>query len=92
MTNFFNPENISFENVSIVTSKSIFDIPLLNNQFISFLNLLISLIELQTLLNNLFISYLNLFISLTELQTLLNNLPISYLNLFISLIKLKNIH
>ena len=47
-----------------------FGIPLLNNLFISFLNLLISLIELKTLLNNLFISYLNLFISLVKLKNI----------------------
>ena len=47
-----------------------FGIPLINNLFISFLNLLISLIELKTLLNNLFISYLNLFISLIKLKNI----------------------
>ena len=47
-----------------------FGILLLNNLFISFLNLLISLIELKTLLNNLFISYLNLFISLIKLKNI----------------------
>ena len=47
-----------------------FGIPLLNNLFISFLNLLISLIELKTLLNNLSISYLNLFISLIKLKNI----------------------
>ena len=45
-----------FENVSVVSFKLIFDIPLLNNLFISFLNVFISLIEVKTLLNNLFIS------------------------------------
>ena len=38
VTNFLNPENRSFENVSIVTFKYIFDISLLNNVFPSFLN------------------------------------------------------
>ena len=47
-----------------------FGILLLNNLFISFLNLLISLIELKTLLNNLFIFYLNLFISLIKLKNI----------------------
>ena len=36
LTNFLNPENQSFENVSILTVKLIFDIPLLNNLFTSF--------------------------------------------------------
>ena len=40
VTTVLNVENRSFENV-------IFDIPLLNNLFISFLNLLIYLIELK---------------------------------------------
>ena len=43
---------------------------LLNNLFISFLNLSFSLIELQALLNNLFISYLNLLISLIKLKNI----------------------
>ena len=47
VTNFLNPGYRSFENVSIVTLKCIFDIPLLNNLFISFLSLCISLIELK---------------------------------------------
>ena len=64
VTNFLSPENRTFENASIVTFKKIFDIPLLNNLFISFLNLFISLNELKALLNNLFISYLTLFIYL----------------------------
>ena len=38
VTNFLNLENRSFENVSIVTFKYIFDISLLNNVFPSFLN------------------------------------------------------
>ena len=38
MTNVLNPENRNFENVSIVTFKEIFDIPLLNNLFIFFFN------------------------------------------------------
>ena len=42
-TNFLKPENESFENVSLVTFKEVFDIPLLNNLFIS-------LIELKTFL------------------------------------------
>ena len=50
VTNFLKPENRSFENVSIVTFNKIFDIPLLNNLFISFLNLFICLIELKTFL------------------------------------------
>ena len=49
MTNFLNPENRSFENISIVTFKQIFDIPLLNNLFISFLNLFMSLTELKNI-------------------------------------------
>ena len=48
--NFSKPENKSFENVSIVTFKQIFDIPLLNNLFIYFLILFIYLIELKTFL------------------------------------------
>ena len=40
MANVLNPENRNFENVSIVTFKEIFDIPLLNNLFIFFLNYL----------------------------------------------------
>ena len=71
VTIFLNLENRSF---------GIFDIPLLNNLFIYFLNLII------TLLNNLFISFLNLF------TTLVNNLFISFLNLLISLIEVRNIH
>ena len=39
---------------------------MLSNLFISFLNLLISVVELKTLLNELFISCLNLFISLLK--------------------------
>ena len=50
VTNFLNPENGSFENVSIVTFKKIYDISLLNNLFIYILNLFICLIELKTLL------------------------------------------
>ena len=50
VTNFLNPENRSFQNVSTVTFKEIFDIHLLNNLFISFLHLFISLIELKTFL------------------------------------------
>ena len=46
VTIFLNPKNQSFKN--------------LNNLYISFLNLFISLIKLKTLLNNLFNSYLNL--------------------------------
>ena len=49
------------------TFKFIFDIPLLNNLFISSLNLFISLIELKSLLNNLFISYLHLLVFLMKL-------------------------
>ena len=52
VTNFLNQENRSFENVSfstIKTFKQIFDIPLLNNPFISFLKLFISLIELKNI-------------------------------------------
>ena len=64
VTNFSSPENRTFENGSIVTFKKTFDIPLLNNLFISFLNQFISLSELKALLNNLFISYLTLFIYL----------------------------
>ena len=45
VTIFLNPENRSFENVSIVTFRQIFDISLLNNLFISFFNLFISLTE-----------------------------------------------
>ena len=41
-----------------------------NNLFILFRNLFISLIELKTLLNNLFISYSNLFISLIKLKNI----------------------
>ena len=67
VTNFLNPENRSFENVSIVTFK---DISLRDNLFIPFLNLLISLTELKALLNNLFISYLDLFISLIKLKNI----------------------
>ena len=47
-TTFLNRENQSFENVSIVALKKMFDIPLLNNLFVSFLNLLVALIELKT--------------------------------------------
>ena len=47
-TTFLNRENQSFENVSIVAFKKMFDIPLLNNLFASFLNLLVALIELKT--------------------------------------------
>ena len=46
VTYFLNSENQSFENVSIVTLKKIFDIPLLNKLFTSFV--IISLIELKT--------------------------------------------
>ena len=54
----------------MLTFKEIFQILLVNNLFISFLNLFISLIEFKNipLLNNLFISFLNLFISLIELK------------------------
>ena len=45
-------------------------IPLLNNLFISFPNLFISLIESKPLLNNLFISYLNLILYLIKLKTI----------------------
>ena len=44
---FLNPENRIFENVAIVTFKEIFDMPLRNNLFISFLNLFVSLTELK---------------------------------------------
>ena len=47
-TTFLNRENQSFENISIVAFKKMFDIPLLNNLFVSFLNLLVALIELKT--------------------------------------------
>ena len=47
-TTFLNRENQSFENVSIVAFKKMFDFPLLNNLFVSFLNLLVALIELKT--------------------------------------------
>ena len=47
VTNFLNPED--FENFWVVTFKEIFDILLLNNLFISFLNLFISLIELKNM-------------------------------------------
>ena len=47
--NFLNPENGSFGNVSIVIFKYILDIPLLNNLFISFLNLFVSLIEFKNI-------------------------------------------
>ena len=57
---FLKPENRRFENVSIVTFKKIFDSPLLNNLFISFVNLFISLIEFKTSLNNIFISLIKL--------------------------------
>ena len=43
--NFLDLENRSFE---CVTFSQIFDIPLLNNLFISFVNLFVSLIELKT--------------------------------------------
>ena len=46
---FLNPENQSFEIVSTVTFKKIFDIPLLNNLFISFLDPLVSLTKLKNL-------------------------------------------
>ena len=55
---FLKPENQSCETVSVETFKLLFDIPLLNSLFISFLNLFISLTELKTLLNNLFIYFL----------------------------------
>ena len=42
VTNFLKPENQSFENISIVTFKYTFDIPLLNSLFISFSNLFTS--------------------------------------------------
>ena len=57
-----------------------FDILLINNPFILFLNLFIPS------LNNLFISFLSLFIPLH------NKLFTSFLKLFISLIEVKNIH
>ena len=57
---FLKPENRRFENVSIVTVKKIFDSPLLNNLFISFVNLFISLIEFKTSLNNIIISLIKL--------------------------------
>ena len=86
-------ERLNSNNTQITSQyANILHYHLLNNLFISFLNLFISIIELKTLLNNLFISFLNQFISLIELKILLNNLFISYLNLFIILIKLKNIH
>ena len=44
---FFNPEYQSFKDVSMVNSKNIFDIPLPNNILNSFLNLFISLTELE---------------------------------------------
>ena len=49
VTNFLNLKNRSFENVSIVTFKKIFDIPLLNNLFIYYLNLFISLMVLKNI-------------------------------------------
>ena len=58
-----------------------FDIPLLNNLFISFHKLFISLIELKTFLNNLFIYYLNVFTSLIELKSFLY--LITYLFIFL---------
>ena len=48
--NFLNTKNRSSENVSIMTVKKIFGIPLLNNLFISYLNLFIFLTELKTFL------------------------------------------
>ena len=57
---FLKPENQRFENVSIVTFKKIFDSPLLNNLFISFVNLFISLTESKKSLNNIFISLIKL--------------------------------
>ena len=42
-------ENLSFKNVSIVTFKKIFHIPLPSNLFISFLNMFISLVELKNI-------------------------------------------
>ena len=45
---FLNAKNRSSENVSIVTVKKIFGISLLNNLFISYLNLFIFLTELKT--------------------------------------------
>ena len=59
VTNFLNLEDRSFENVSIVTFESTFDIPLLNKLFMSSLNLFISLIELKYYL----ITYIFLILS-----------------------------
>ena len=50
-----------------------FDIPLLFNLFISFLNLFISSVEVKILVYNLFISYLNLFVSLIKLKIIHQN-------------------
>ena len=47
---FLNAKNRSSENVSIVTVKKIFGFSLLNNLFISYLNLFIFLTELKTFL------------------------------------------
>ena len=49
LKNFLYPETRSFENVSIVTFKEVFDFPLFNNLFISFLNVFISLTELKNI-------------------------------------------
>ena len=49
VTKFLNPETRSFENDSIVTFTEIFDIPLLNNLLIYFLNVFISLTELKNI-------------------------------------------
>ena len=67
--NFLNPENRSFENVSIVTFKQMFDIPLPNSLFIYFLNLLISLIELKTFIYLITCSLLFLTIYLFNYRT-----------------------
>ena len=66
---FLNVPNRIFENVSFSQQQLI---PLLNNLFISFLNLFISLTELKPFLNlitYLFI-FLNYFFSLTELKNI----------------------
>ena len=49
MTKYLDLENQMFENVSFWTFKWIFDILLLNNLFISFLTLFISLIEVKNI-------------------------------------------
>ena len=49
VTNFLNLENRECQFFLMVTFKQIFDIPLLNNISISFLNLFISLIKLKNI-------------------------------------------